>query len=77
MNNKVEFEGIDNERAMICAGKNPQGVLTVGKEYEIYDYDVGGWSTIIYLKEFPNISFNSVFFEIDDDHWDELFGEDY
>lgn len=35
----------------------------IGKIYTIDWTEVGNWSTDIYLKEFPNKAFNSVFFE--------------
>jgi hypothetical protein len=37
--------------------------LEIGKEYTIDYTVVDSWSTDVYLKEFPNIVFNSVFFE--------------
>jgi len=37
--------------------------LEVGKEYTIDSTSVSGWHTNVKLKEIPNITFNSVFFE--------------
>lgn len=37
--------------------------LELGKEYTVEYTDVDGWSTDVVLSEFPNIKFNSVFFE--------------
>ena len=37
--------------------------LELGKEYTVEKTKVEGWSTSVWLKEFPNIRFNSVFFE--------------
>lgn len=37
--------------------------LELGKEYTVEYTDVDNWSTDVCLKEFPNIKFNSVFFE--------------
>ena len=37
--------------------------LQIGKEYTIDYTNVENSSTDVYLKEFPNISFNSVMFE--------------
>lgn len=42
-------------------------LLSVGKEYTVIDVEVHGWHTRVYLKEFPDVEFNSVLFtEIDD-----------
>lgn len=37
--------------------------LVKGQVYTIEYTDVHSWNTDVYLKEFPNISFNSVHFE--------------
>ena len=37
--------------------------LTLEQEYTIDYTIVDNWSTDVYLKEFPNVRFNSVFFE--------------
>jgi hypothetical protein len=37
--------------------------LELGKEYTIHYTIVDSWSTDVFLTEFPNIKFNSVFFE--------------
>lgn len=37
--------------------------LKLNHEYTIERIDVGGWHTTIYLKEFPDIPFNSVHFK--------------
>ena len=37
--------------------------LYVGGEYTIEKTDVDNWHTDVYLEEFPNVKFNSVFFE--------------
>ena len=39
----------------------------VGDKFELECIDMGGSSTSIYLKDFPNQSFNSVFFEFEED----------
>ena len=41
--------------------------LKVGDKFEVDYIDMGGSSTSIYLKGFPNQSFNSVFFEFKGD----------
>jgi hypothetical protein len=37
--------------------------LVIGNEYTVDYTMVHNWSTDVFLVEFPNISFNSVFFE--------------
>ena len=37
--------------------------LTVGKLYTFEYADIGGFSTMVVLKEFPGMHFNSVLFE--------------
>ena len=37
--------------------------LEVGKEYTVDYTEVDNWTTRVFLEEFPEISFNSVFFE--------------
>lgn len=39
----------------------------VGDKFEVEYIDMGGSSTSIQLKDFPNQSFNSVFFEFEED----------
>ena len=37
--------------------------LEVGKEYTVSWTEVGGFSSVVYLEEFPNVPFNTVMFE--------------
>lgn len=37
--------------------------LEIDKEYTVDYTNVDSWSTDVYLVEFPNVRFNSVFFE--------------
>ena len=37
--------------------------LKVGEVYTVDHTEVGGWHTDVYIKEVPNIAFNSVHFE--------------
>lgn len=37
--------------------------LEIGKEYTVESTHVGRWNTDVFLKEFPKVKFNSVFFE--------------
>ena len=37
--------------------------LEVGKEYTVEKTHVDSWHTDVWLQEFPNVKFNSVFFE--------------
>jgi len=43
--------------------KKARIVLDVGKEYTIESLSVGGFSSEVYLQEFPGVGFNSVMFE--------------
>ena len=61
-----------NGHKVICStyngGYNPDSekarkYLTVGAEYTIEQTIVHSWFTDVFLEEFPNVSFNSVFFE--------------
>ncbi len=40
-----------------------QKYLEIGKEYTIEMTEVDSWNTDVWLQEFPNVKFNSVFFE--------------
>lgn len=43
-------------------------LLEVGKIYHVECVDVHSWHTDVYLREFPNMNFNSVLFaEIDEE----------
>lgn len=44
--------------------------LELNKEYTVLETNVSGWHTDVILEEFPDIEFNSVFFE-DVDEQDE------
>ena len=37
--------------------------LKVGNEYTVERTEVDSWHTDVFLKEIPNVAFNSVFFE--------------
>lgn len=37
--------------------------LEVGKEYTVEKTEVDSWHTDVWLQEFPDVEFNSVFFE--------------
>lgn len=37
--------------------------LDKGKEYTVDFVDIGGWCSSVFLKEVPNIPFNTVMFE--------------
>ena len=43
-------------------GRNSH-LLKVGCIYNLDDVEVHSWHTYVYLKEFPNVHFNSVLFE--------------
>lgn len=57
---KVIFAFPDN--GMKYEKKAASKYLKLNHEYTIERIDVGGWHTTIYLKEFPDIPFNSVHF---------------
>lgn len=46
--------------------QDPKGILEVGKEYEIERAEVHSSYTKIFLKDFPKLSFNSVWFNWSD-----------
>ena len=62
---KVVFNEKNPSKEQINWGSHtdPRGLLEVGKEYTIDRTEVHSWHTKIYLKEFPNKSFNSVWFD--------------
>lgn len=68
----MEFNIFNDEmRKVICVrnDSNLMGggtfahLLTIGETYTIDYVDVGDWSTMVGLKEFPGKEFNSVLFE--------------
>lgn len=57
---RVKFmneNGYDRERERAAR------ILSIEDTYTIDWIEIGGWRTEIYLKEFPNESFNSVMFK--------------
>lgn len=69
----MEFNIWDNsERKVLCTRNDEDGMmvssennhlLEVGKEYNVVGVEVLPWHTLVYLKEFPGKTFNSVVFE--------------
>ena len=45
--------------------------LTVGNVYTVDYTNVDSWHTDVYLKEFPDVAFNSIFFEDADEQSDD------
>lgn len=43
---------------------DPRDKLIAGNEYEIDKVEVHSWHTKVFLKDFPGVGFNSVWFEI-------------
>lgn len=41
--------------------------IKVGDKFLLTNAEVGGWHTDVYFNEFPNVSFNSVFFTFEDE----------
>ena len=61
-----------SERKVLCTRNDYDGMmvssynhhlLEVGKIYTVEDVEVHSRHTLVYLKEFPGVSFNSVVFE--------------
>jgi len=61
----------DKPRKIACRSKNDEGMmassenhymLEIGKIYNLQLLEVHSWYTLVYLEEFPGISFNSVVF---------------
>lgn len=60
------------ERKIVCVSNDPNRpltcgdnayLLTPGELYTFVDCDIYEWHTMVYLREFPNIEFNSCLFE--------------
>ena len=66
---RQQFNNVPYQKCAVCfAGYNYQKekikkYLEFGKEYTVDYTDVDSSSTDVYLQEFPDLSFNSVFFE--------------
>ena len=54
---------IRNDEDVWGGGGKDAHLLTVGELYTCADVDVHGWHTLVTLKEFPGLEFNSVLFE--------------
>lgn len=55
---------------------NPRdNVLEIGKKYELDRIEMHSWHTNIFLKDFPNNSFNSVDFDIPEEYMQEAMEE--
>lgn len=69
----MEFNIFDNsERKVVCVRNDKDGMmvssenhhlLEVGAEYTVTSVEVHAWYTVVWLKEFPGKTFNSVVFE--------------
>lgn len=51
----------NNEDGMIASSENHH-FLEIGKTYHVTNIEVDSWYTLVYLKEFPDKTFNSVAF---------------
>lgn len=60
---KVKFIGSSVEQVNWGSNDNPDGILEVGKTYEVWNIEVHSWHTKIILTKFPHLKFNSVCFE--------------
>lgn len=54
------IDNTDNLGMMVSSCNHP--LLEVGAEYTVFDVEVHNWYTLLHLKEFPGITFNSVAF---------------
>lgn len=52
----------NDDKAWGGGGENHH-LLEIGKEYTLEDVEIHSLHTIVYIKEFPNLEFNSVVFE--------------
>ena len=69
----MEFDIFNNKpRKVVCAANDLDGMsvnsryahlLIVGEVYNVIGVEVHDWYTLVYLKEFPDVGFNSVQFE--------------
>ncbi len=61
---KVIFKGNVTEEQIKWGGHaDPTEFLIEGKEYTVDYTKIHSWHTKVFLKEFPHLSFNSVWFE--------------
>ena len=68
----MEFDIYNSsERKVLCICNDEDGMmvsshnhhlLEIGKEYTVADVEVHSWHTLVWLKEFPGKTFNSVIF---------------
>ena len=54
---------INNDDSECWGFKGTGHLLTIGQKYTLVDVEVHSWHTIVELKEFPGVQFNSVLFE--------------
>lgn len=54
---------VRNDDDVWGGGGENHHLLEGGKEYTLEDIVVHSWHTIVYIKEFPDVEFNSVAFE--------------
>lgn len=53
---------VRNDKDAMMVGSHNHHLLEIGKEYTVEDIEVHAWHTLVFLKEFPGKSFNSVIF---------------
>lgn len=68
----MEFDIWNNEPRNVLCVRNGEDdcwvasennhLLKIGKKYTVEYVEVHSWHTIVFLKEFPNVEFNSVLF---------------
>jgi len=64
---KIKFIAVSVSEAQINWGgnTNPKNLLKFGESYEIDRIEVHSQSMGVFLKEFPGMKFNAVWFDID------------
>ena len=62
---KIKFieKNVTKEQINWGSHDDPNGILKLGSEYTIHHVDVRSWHTKVFLSEFPDKQFNSVWFE--------------
>ncbi len=58
-----KVRAVNLDAGWACDQERAHKFLTEGEVYEVESLEVGGWQSIICLKEFPGERFNTVHFE--------------
>lgn len=57
-----KVKAVDLEAGMKGDSEQAKKFLSIGQIYEVEALNVGSWYSSIWLKEFPNVKFNTVHF---------------